>query len=164
MSKTKQEKGDNKKAGEEITSDFINIRVVQKEFNGEKKRFVNARELHAWLKVGRDFSNWIKDRIEKYDFVEDFDFFTAFAKFGEGQKYNKIGKIVDSKTGKIVAKEYIISLDMAKELAMVENSKIGKKVRNIMATYDEELRSIKHPKLIDYKKEFSQEDIQKLIG
>ncbi len=33
-----------------------------------------------------------------------------------------------------------------------------------MATYDEELRNIKHPKLIDYKKEFSQEDIKKLIG
>jgi len=39
-----------------------------------------------------------------------------------------------------------------------------KRARNIMATYDEELRNIKHPKLIDYKKEFSQEDIQKLIG
>ena len=39
-----------------------------------------------------------------------------------------------------------------------------KRARSIMATYDEELRSIKHPKLIDYKKEFSQEDIQKLIG
>ncbi|MFA6376681.1 MAG: hypothetical protein WCX69_04755, partial [Candidatus Paceibacterota bacterium] len=39
-----------------------------------------------------------------------------------------------------------------------------KRARSIMATYDEELRQIKHPKLIDYKKEFSQEDIQKLIG
>src|SRR3989338_4285937 len=39
-----------------------------------------------------------------------------------------------------------------------------KRARSIMATYDEELRSIKHPKLIDYKKEFSQEDIQKLLG
>ena len=39
-----------------------------------------------------------------------------------------------------------------------------KRASSIMATYDEELRSIKHPKLIDYKKEFSQEDIQKLLG
>ena len=38
-----------------------------------------------------------------------------------------------------------------------------KRARKIMATYDKELRNIKHPKLIDYKKEFSQEDIQKLI-
>ncbi|OFX24947.1 MAG: hypothetical protein A2041_09980 [Bacteroidetes bacterium GWA2_31_9b] len=39
-----------------------------------------------------------------------------------------------------------------------------KRARSIMATYDEELRKIKHPKLIDYKKEFSQEDIKKLLG
>ncbi|MFZ2969855.1 MAG: hypothetical protein WA063_01790 [Minisyncoccia bacterium] len=36
--------------------------------------------------------------------------------------------------------------------------------RKIMATYDEELRSIKHPELIDYKKEFTNEDIKKLLG
>ena len=29
---------------------------------------------------------------------------------------------------------------------------------------DEELRNIKHPKLIDYKKEFRNEDIKKLLG
>ncbi|MFH1565197.1 MAG: antA/AntB antirepressor family protein [bacterium] len=39
-----------------------------------------------------------------------------------------------------------------------------KRVRKIMATYDEELRNIKHPKLIDYKKEFTSEDIKRLLG
>ena len=39
-----------------------------------------------------------------------------------------------------------------------------KRTRSIMATYDEELRNIKHPKLIDYKKEFNQEDIKKLLS
>ncbi|MCK5510490.1 antA/AntB antirepressor family protein [Candidatus Parcubacteria bacterium] len=65
-------------------NELINIKVVQKDFNGEKKRFVNARELYQWLGVGRDFSNWIKDRIKKYDFVENLDYFIAFAKFGDG--------------------------------------------------------------------------------
>ncbi len=37
-------------------NDLINIKVIQKDFNSEKKRFVSARELHSWLKVGRDFS------------------------------------------------------------------------------------------------------------
>jgi len=36
---------------------------------------VNARELHRRLKVGRFFANWIKDRIKKYDFVENIDYF-----------------------------------------------------------------------------------------
>lgn len=78
-------------------NDLINIKVIQKDFNGEKKRFVNARELYQWLVVGRDFSNWIKDRIEKYEFVEDLDYFIAIAKFGDGLKPNKNGKIIDSK-------------------------------------------------------------------
>lgn len=78
-------------------NDLINIKVIQKDFNGEKKRFVNARELHNWLKVGRDFSTWIKDRIEKYDFTENLDYFIAFPQFGDGLKPNKTGRIVDSK-------------------------------------------------------------------
>ncbi len=38
-------------------NDLINIKVIQKDFNGEKKRFVNARELHHWLGVGKFFAN-----------------------------------------------------------------------------------------------------------
>ena len=57
-----------------LMNEIINIKVVQKSIDNEKKRFVNARELHKWLKVGRQFADWIKDRIEKYDFVEGTDF------------------------------------------------------------------------------------------
>ena len=39
-----------------------------RESNG--KRAVNARDLHAFLESKRDFSNWIKDRIKAYDFIE----------------------------------------------------------------------------------------------
>lgn len=35
---------------------------------------MNARELHAFHDVGKDFSNWIKDRVEQYSFVENQDF------------------------------------------------------------------------------------------
>ena len=34
------------------------------------KRAVSARDLHAFLESKKDFSSWIKDRIEKYDFVD----------------------------------------------------------------------------------------------
>jgi len=36
----------------------------------EDRQYINARDLHNSLEVGRDFSNWIKDRIEKYGFIE----------------------------------------------------------------------------------------------
>lgn len=43
---------------------------------------VSARELHQFLMNGKDFSNWIKDRIEKYEFVvnQDFEFSPFLAK------------------------------------------------------------------------------------
>ncbi|MFH1565140.1 MAG: antA/AntB antirepressor family protein [bacterium] len=132
-------------------NDFINIKVIQKDFNGEKKRFVNARELYQWLGVGRDFSNWIKDRIEKYEFVEDLDYFIAIAKFGDGLKPNKNGKIIDSKTGKVLPKEYIISVDMAKELAMVENSEIGKKVRKYFIRVESDFKKVMRIAVMDPK-------------
>lgn len=50
------------------------------EQNGKKA--VSARELHSFLESKRDFSNWIKDRIEKYGFIENQDF-EVFNKFGE---------------------------------------------------------------------------------
>ncbi|MBU2233950.1 antA/AntB antirepressor family protein [Patescibacteria group bacterium] len=132
-------------------NDLINIKVIQKDFNGEKKRFVNARELYQWLGVGRDFSNWIKDRIDKYDFVEDLDYFVAIAKFGDGLKPNKTGKIIDSKTGKVLPKEYVLSVDMAKELAMVENSGIGKKVRKYFIRVEGDFKKVMRIATLDPK-------------
>ena len=35
---------------------------------------VSARHLHTFLEVGKDFSNWVKDRIDAFGFVEGQDF------------------------------------------------------------------------------------------
>lgn len=77
---------------------------------------VNARDLHAFLGVGKMFAHWIKDRIDQYGFVEDRDF-VVFAETG------------NNPSGGRPAKDYAISLDMAKELAMVERNEKGKQVR-----------------------------------
>ena len=116
-------------------NELINIKVIQKDFNGEKKRFVNARELHSWLGVGKRFATWIADRIKKYDFVENLDYFTSIPISGNGKIGLKEGKAKDPKTGRVVTKDYIISVDMAKELAMFENSEVGKKVRKYLMTF-----------------------------
>jgi len=132
-------------------NELINIKVIQKDFNGEKKRFVNARELYKWLGVGRDFSTWIKDRIDKYDFVEDLDYFISIPQFGDGKiGLNKV-KIKDPKTGKVVAKEYVLSVDMAKELAMVENSEIGKKVRKYFIRVESDFKKVMRIATMDPK-------------
>ena len=102
-----------------MTKDIINISVVQKTINKEKKRFVNARELYKWLKSKRQFADWIKDRIEKYDFVENIDYF-AVHKIVKGIKKRADGLWFDEKTGQIIPKDFILTIDMAKEIAILK--------------------------------------------
>ncbi len=61
----------------------------------------------------KKFADWIKERIGKYEFIEGEDF-----KF-----FPKKGKT--SKQGGRPTDDYSLTLDMAKELSMVENNKIG---------------------------------------
>ncbi|MEH8098011.1 antA/AntB antirepressor family protein [Gallibacterium anatis] len=72
----------------------------------------NARELHHFLEVGKDYSNWIKNRITDYGFTENEDYI-----------------IVTERTLGRPRKEYHITLDMGKELAMVERNEKGRQVR-----------------------------------
>ncbi len=145
-----------------MTKDIININVVQKTINNEKKRFVNARELHKWLKVGKFFANWIKDRIEKYDFVENLDYFITVANFGNGVRKRANGILVDKKTGKVIPIEYILTIDMAKEVAMLENNEIGKKIRKYFIRTEERFKQVmraalENPKFVNQiSKDFSE--------
>lgn len=78
---------------------------------GETIATVNARDLHAALMVGRDFSNWIKGRIAEYGFIEGRDFVTV-----EGLSSPDLAS---AKARAQKTLEYCLSLDMAKELGMV---------------------------------------------
>lgn len=91
------------------------IPTITGELAGEIQPLVNARDLHAVMEVGKDFSNWIKERIEKYGFTEGEDYSPVLANRSYG-----FGK---PKT------EYHLSLDMAKELAIVEGNDKGRQAR-----------------------------------
>lgn len=95
--------------------------IAERPIGGETIQTVNARDLHASLKVGRDFSSWIKDRVTKYRFVEGQDFVSY-----EDLSSPNPGS---SKSRAQTVKEYAVSLDMAKELAMVENNEAGRECR-----------------------------------
>ena len=90
--------------------------VFDGDIAGDCVQLCDARTLHGYMEVKRDFSNWIKARITKFGFVEGVDY--LLAKFGEqlpsGTKYSI---------------DYHITLDMAKELSMVENSAKGREAR-----------------------------------
>ncbi|MBF6866679.1 antA/AntB antirepressor family protein [Acinetobacter baumannii] len=97
-----------------LTGDQV-LDLVEVDIGGDKQFAVDARSLHSFLEVGRDFANWIKQRISKYKFQENVDFVLTVAKTGVRSN--------------VVQKDYSLSLDMAKELCMVENNDKGREAR-----------------------------------
>ncbi|MGD2880805.1 antA/AntB antirepressor family protein [Escherichia coli] len=100
-------------------------------FNGtisnETALLVNARDLHSFLDVGKRFASWIVERIAEYGFVENQDFMII------SQVREKIGR------GR-PAKDYHLTLDTAKELAMVERNEKGRQVRRYFIECEKRLR------------------------
>ena len=68
------------------------IPLQSQTIDGNAVETVSARELHTFLEVGRDFSTWIKDRISKYEFVENTDYI-MLPKTGELENKGLQGKI-----------------------------------------------------------------------
>ena len=87
--------------------------------------------------VGKDFSSWIKNRIEKYGFVKNQDY-SSFTQIGERAK------------GATVRIEYALSLDMAKELCMIENNEKGRMIRKYFIEVEKKVRMQSVPSLPDF--------------
>lgn len=102
----------------------MNEKFIIKVIENEKgQQTVSARELYEFLEVKANFTDWIKRRIEKYDFIENVDFTkVSFA----SQNCEAKGRGSAGGMNKI---NYIITLGMAKELCMIENNEKGKEAR-----------------------------------
>ena len=120
--------------------------VADLEVGEELKKTVNARQLHRWLGVGKDFSTWINNRIQQYGFEQDKDFVVveelsspnlANSKCGSGEFSPNLGKT--SKGGRPCI-EYHLATAMAKELSMVENNEKGKLARRYFIQVEEQAR------------------------
>lgn len=98
---------------------------------------VDARELHAFLDSKRDFSNWIKRRIEKYGFVDGRDYITHSPNLASG---NNQGLSLFNPA--VLKREYYISINMAKELSMVEINEKGKIARQYFIDCEEKLKEL----------------------
>ena len=85
-------------------------------FNGliqnQPVQLCNARELHTFLDIGKDYSTWVKNRINEYGFIQDEDYL-----------------VITERTNGRPRKEYHITLDMGKELGMVERNERGRQIR-----------------------------------
>lgn len=97
---------------------------------------VSARELYVFLEIQSKFADWIKNRIAKYGFIENQDFVTI-----EGFSKNL------EKGGRPEI-DYALTLDCAKELAMVEGNEKGKQARQYFIECE---KALKQPKELSRK-------------
>ncbi|CAG68970.1 MULTISPECIES: phage antirepressor Ant [Acinetobacter] len=106
------------------------IPVIDGDIGGEVQPCVDARTLHKWLKNGDMFANWIKSRIKTYGFIENED----FALILENTKIKK------GRGGNRRSVDYLLTLDVAKELSMVENNEQGRIARRYFINCEKVLR------------------------
>lgn len=117
------------------TNDFSSL--IPMSANGKE---VNARDLHAFLGSKRDFSTWIKDRIKSYDFIEGVDF-------------QSFTEIVEREVGATTRIEYVLSVDMAKELSMLEGNDRGKQARQYFIACENMARTLLEQKAREQQKQ-----------
>lgn len=92
---------------------------------------VEARLLHRKLKVKDYFAQWIERRIKKYGFEKGKDYFPLISQNREIKKRGGDKKSID----------YHLTIDMAKELCMVEENDIGRVFRRYFIEAEKELRT-----------------------
>ncbi|EOG6951550.1 antA/AntB antirepressor family protein [Edwardsiella piscicida] len=99
-------------------------------FNGtisnEPTLLCNARDLHEFLGVGKRFASWITERITEYEFVENQDYII----FSQSREIIKRGRPTT---------DYHLTLDTAKELAMVERNERGRQIRRYFIECERQL-------------------------
>lgn len=86
--------------------------LIKTTTNEQGNIVVGGRDLHKFLEVGKDFSTWFKD-MTNYGFEEGKDFTPISGKSNGGRPRT----------------EYAMSLDMAKEISMIQRNEKGKCAR-----------------------------------
>ena len=112
---------------------IISITVCR--INDTDTQSVNARELHGFLESKQEFSHWIKNRIEDYDFTQSIDFIVIDNFIIDATAFGGKRKVID----------YHITLDMAKELSMVERNAKGKEARKYFIACERKLKEQQTP-------------------
>lgn len=110
------------------------IPVMENE-NGEK--LVNARNLHEFLEAKTEFKDWIKRRLDECDAIEDEDF----------------SSFLSESTGGRPSREYILKLDIAKEISMLEKNQKGKQIRRYFIAVEKKAKEKQFESIDHLKKE-----------
>jgi len=107
------------------------IPVFTGEIAGISAQLVDARTLHIFLESKQEFSHWIKNRIEEYEFTQGIDFIVIDNFINDETAFGGRRKVID----------YHLTLDTGKELSMVERNAKGKQARRYFIECEKRLLS-----------------------
>jgi anti-repressor protein len=126
MQRSRKDKKSEKYSNATLTSDSRNelIPIITQ----ENEQMVDARQLHSFLQVKSSFNDWFKNRVRDFGFTENLDFTSS--------------KILVKLQGRPEV-QYQLTLDMAKELAMIERNEKGRQIRRYFIQKEKELQGLK---------------------
>ena len=97
---------------------------------GAEINSVNAREIYKYIKITSNFAEWINRRINHYNFIKNQDYIIELI-YTKGRP----------------RKEYYVTLDMAKELCMVENNEKGRQARRYFIECEKRLKNLEQEQM-----------------
>lgn len=110
------------------------VKIEKQIINNDEVNSVNARDLWVALESKQDFSTWIKARLEQAYAVENED-------------YGVFHKTVENLKGGRPQVEYALSLDLAKNIAMLERNEKGNQIRKYFIDCEKQLKQQQTPQL-----------------
>lgn len=133
-----------------MKTEIINLLQTTQALDGGNQG-INARDVHRLLRSKRHYSMWIKARINQAGFIENQDFAIVQSLVVDLPKLaskesdcflrNKMGEQKETRGGHNRV-DYIVTLDMAKHLCLMEKNEIGRAVRQHFIDAEKQLRQV----------------------
>ena len=104
------------------------IKIIER----EGRQLVSGRELHEFLEIRTKYKDWFPRMVE-YGFEEEIDFIMVAQKRATNNLKNPVTTVID----------HAISIDMAKEISMIQRTEKGKIARQYFINCEKKLKEVK---------------------
>ena len=104
------------------------IKIIER----EGRQLVSGRELHEFLEIGTKYKDWFRRMVE-YGFEEEIDSIRVAQKRATNNLKNPVTTVID----------HAISIDMAKEISMIQRTEKGKAARQYFINCEKKLKEVK---------------------
>ena len=104
------------------------IKIIER----DGRQLVSGRELHEFLEIRTKYEDWFRRMVE-YGFEEEIDFIRVAQKRATNNLKNPVTTVID----------HAISIDMAKEISMIQRTEKGKIARQYFINCEKKLKTVK---------------------